>query len=167
MERSAEARNRTITWRDPLEAAERNRARRGIDIVRSAAAGTAPEAPMWRTLGFELAEAERGRVAFTCTPAEFHYGPFGRVDDALALTMIDSAAGRAVNSMLPAGRRAATVRLEIDFVEPINEATGPIRCEGACDHLGRRIAAGGCTIRREADGALLARGRAIFAITDA
>jgi uncharacterized protein (TIGR00369 family) len=58
----------------------------------------------------------------------------------LACTLLDSAMGCAVHTMLPAGVGYTTVELKVSFLRPITLKTGLLLCEGTIIHLGSRIA---------------------------
>ena len=67
-----------------------------------AIAGELPPPPMAMLMDIRLTEIEKGRAVFTGTPQEFHYNPLGTVHGGVMSTMLDSAAGCAVHSTLPA-----------------------------------------------------------------
>jgi uncharacterized protein (TIGR00369 family) len=96
--------------------------------------------PMGDTLSFSLVQAEHGRVVFAGTPASAHYTPLGRVHGGWAATLLDSAMGGAVLSVLPAGKRLTTVELKVNYVRALTDATGPVRAEGQVINAGRTIA---------------------------
>jgi len=162
---ASHARRRTVAWDDPREVHARNRARSGLAMAEATIGGGEPVAPMWSLLDFEMVEAGEGFAVFAGTPAEFHYGPNGSVAHSLALALLDSANGRAVNSVLPAGKRAITVKLDLDLTAPMTVDTGRVLCRAELRHQGRQIMIGEGAITGERDGALYARGRAIFAVT--
>jgi len=159
------ARSRTVAWEDPHAMRARNRDRSGLAMAEATIGGGEPRCPVWELLDFGIVEAREGFAAFTCEPAEFHYGYLGQVANTLAFVLLDSASGRAVNSTLPAGVRAITVKLDIDTIAPITVETGRIRCEARVRHRGRQIATAEGALVAETGGALHARGRAVFAIT--
>src|SRR5829696_3814225 len=64
----------------------------------------------------------------------------GAVHGGLACTLLDSAMGCAVHTMLPAGVGYTTVELKVSFLRPITLKTGRLLCEGTIIHLGSRIA---------------------------
>lgn len=104
------------------------------------ARGDIPPPPIAALMGFGIAEVSEGRVVFTCTPAEYHYNPIGSVHGGLAATLLDSALGCVVQSMLPAGVAYTTAELHINYVRAITTQTGPMRCEAEIIHSGRRLA---------------------------
>ena len=56
-----------------------------------------------------------------------------------ALTLIDSAAGCAAHTLLPAGVGYATVETKANFTRPITEDAGRVRAEGRVVTRGRQI----------------------------
>ena len=56
-----------------------------------------------------------------------------------ALTLIDSAAGCAAHTLIPAGGGYATIETKVNFSRPIFKDTGSVRAEGRVVARGRRI----------------------------
>jgi uncharacterized protein (TIGR00369 family) len=81
-----------------------------------------------------------GRVVFAGEPAEYHYNPLGTVHGGVMATLLDSALGCAVQSLLPAGTTYTTLELKVNYLRPVTVKTGPIYAEGKIIHLGGRIA---------------------------
>jgi uncharacterized protein (TIGR00369 family) len=112
----------------------------GLCFLKAIIAGTLPQAPLCRVLGFHLTEAETGRVAFEAVPKYRHYNPIGIVHGGFAATLLDSALGCAVVSTLSKGENSTTLELKINLVRPITKDTGPVRAEGRIVHRGRSVA---------------------------
>jgi uncharacterized protein (TIGR00369 family) len=128
---------------DDEAATERVEARNelsGLEYMRKVAAGELPPSGMGQLLGFRLVEVSAGRAVFTVTPAECHYNGLGIAHGGLAATVLDSALGCAVNTMLPAGRIFTTLEMKINFVRPLRRETGEVRCEATALHVGGRTA---------------------------
>jgi uncharacterized protein (TIGR00369 family) len=119
--------------------------------------GRFPAPPMMQLMGYAMVEAEAGRVVFECQPAEFHYNPNGAVHGGMAATLLDSAMGCAIQSMLPAGIRYTTVELHVNYLRPLTIESGPVRCEGKTIHVGRQLAVAEGRIE-DANGKLYAHG---------
>jgi uncharacterized protein (TIGR00369 family) len=136
----APARTRTITWQDPLLAARAGATLSGIDYLRAIAQGTIPPPPIALLLGFDLEEVEEGRVVFTAEPGEHHYNPIGVVHGGLAATLLDSAMGCAVHSLLPQGRGYTTLEIKVNYVRAIKRESGRLRAVGTVVHMGGKIA---------------------------
>ena len=75
----------------------------GIDYIQAIIAGTIPPPPISQLIQMDLAEAEPGRVVFTCTPDESAYNPIGAVHGGLVCTLLDSVAGCALHTHAAAG----------------------------------------------------------------
>jgi len=133
-------RERVHSWQDPELTAAAAGTRDGLAFLRAGANGELPVAPVAGTLGFVLREVEPGRVVMELEPAEFHYNPIGSVHGGVFATVLDSATGCAVHSMLPAGARYTSLDLSVKFIRPVYAGTGLLRCEGTVIHLGRRTA---------------------------
>jgi len=135
----------------------------GLDALRAMIAGELPPAPIAQTLGFELIEVERGRATFIGEPAEFHYNPIGVVHGGLALTLLDSAMGCAVQSTLEAGVAYTTLEVKANFVRPLTSDTGEVRSTGTVVHAGRTVATAEGRLEG-ADGKLYAHGTSTLLI---
>ncbi len=133
-------RERRFTWVDPQTIFAKHRELSGLEYFKAAMRGEIPKPPMSELMDFTLVSAEQGRVIFECLPQEFHYNPIGMVHGGLAATLLDSAMGCAVQTMLPAGVSYGTVELHVNFVRPITKETGLLRAEAEVLHSGRMLA---------------------------
>jgi uncharacterized protein (TIGR00369 family) len=134
----------------------------GLAGMRAMIAGELPPPPIATLLGFELVEAQEGRVVFAAEPGDQHYNPIGSVHGGLAATLIDSATGCAVHTTLPAGTGYTTTDLQVRFVRAITRDTGRIECVGEVVHRGRKLAT--AEARLTAGDRLLAHGSASLLI---
>jgi uncharacterized protein (TIGR00369 family) len=126
----------------------------GLQQVRDLIARDA-QPPIGRTLGFSLVEVDRGRAVFEGTPDERHYNPMGGVHGGYAATLLDSACGIAVHSMLKPDQGFTTLELKVSYLRGMNDTTGPVRAEGRVVNIGRRVAFAEADIR-DAGGRLMA-----------
>ena len=55
-------------------------------------------------------------------------------------TLLDSALGCAINSLMPAGRSFTTLELTINYTRPLRRESGEVRCEARVLHAGNRVA---------------------------
>ncbi|MFK4121023.1 PaaI family thioesterase [Streptomyces longwoodensis] len=133
-------RSRTIEWEDPRVSAAAVGRGSGLDFLRDVLAGRLPAPPISATLGFSLEEVEAGRAVFAMEPGEEHYNPIGSVHGGVYATLLDSAAGCAVQSVLPAGTGYTSLDLTLKFLRPITVDTGKVRAVGTVLHQGRRTA---------------------------
>lgn len=103
MDDHEQVRHRTVDWQDPTVTALAARERAGLDLMQAVLDGDLPAPPIGATIGFSLEAVEPGRAVFAFTPAQYHYNPIGSVHGGVYATLLDSAAGCAVHTMLPAG----------------------------------------------------------------
>ena len=136
----AKQRARLVTWEDPMVSAETAKGMSGLDFLRAMGKGEVSLPPICELLGFEPAEVEEGRVVFECVPGEQHYNPIGAVHGGLACTLLDSAMGCALHTVLPAGTGYTTLELKANLLRPITADSGILRCEGHPIHVGGRVA---------------------------
>ena len=120
-------------------AADRQKAMSGLEFVQGLVEGTLPLNRIAQTLGYDVAEAERGRVVVTAEPKDIHLNPAGAVHGGLAATMLDSCMGLAIQSTLDKGVGSTTLEFKVSFLRPITPETGPIKAEGAVINRGRRV----------------------------
>lgn len=119
--------------------AERQKEMSGLAFVQGLVDGSLPLNMMARTLGYDIVEAESGRVVITAIPNETHLNPAGGVHGGLAATLLDSAMGLAIQSTLDKGIDQTTLEFKISLVRPITRETGLIRAEGTVLSRGRRV----------------------------
>jgi uncharacterized protein (TIGR00369 family) len=134
------ARERAYSYGDPLLTAAAGLETDGLTFLRAMRDGEIPAPPITATLGFTLAEVSDGRAVFEIEPAEFHYNPIGSVHGGVYATLLDSAAGCALHTTLPAGHRYTSVDLTVKFLRGVRAGDGRLRCEGTLLHRGRRTA---------------------------
>jgi uncharacterized protein (TIGR00369 family) len=112
----------------------------GLDFLREIQAGRLPAAPVSATVDFRLDEVEKGRVVFSLVPGEEHYNPIGSVHGGIYATLLDSAAGCAVQSTLPQGVAYTSLDLTVKFLRRITVDTGRVRAIGTVVSSGRQTA---------------------------
>jgi uncharacterized protein (TIGR00369 family) len=112
---------------------------------------------MAQTLGYDVVDAESGRVAITLTPTGAHLNPWGTVHGGLTAILLDSCMGLAVQSMLDKGIGSTTLEFKISLVRAITLDTGVIRAEGKVLNCGRRVGTAEGRVT-DANGRLLAHG---------
>src|SRR3974390_389988 len=75
----------------------------GKELLQAIIDGRLPQAPISKTMSFWLVKVGDGFAAFEGEPGEHLLNPMGTVHGGWALTLIDSVAGCAAHSLLPAG----------------------------------------------------------------
>ena len=151
-------RSLTVSWEDPLAAFEEGKKlAKPIDYLRAIRDGKLPAPPIAKLLGMDLVEVEEGRAVFQLTPAEQHYNPIGVVHGGLAFTMLDSAMGCTVQTLLPPGKGYTTLEIKANLVRAITLKTGPIRAIAKIVHMGKQTATAEARLE-DAAGKLYAHG---------
>ena len=112
----------------------------GMEVMTAMLDGKLPYPHIADTLDFALIEIEPGKAVFQGTPQLKHYNPLGTVHGGWYATMLDSAVGCAVHTMMPAGRAYTTAELSINIVRAASHKTGPLRAIGTVIHCGRQLA---------------------------
>jgi uncharacterized protein (TIGR00369 family) len=111
----------------------------GLDFLRKMFSGELPHATMMQQVGFTRGSADPGVVVFQAIPGPQHYNPIGSVHGGFAATLLDSAMGCAVQSMLPAGSSYTTLEFKVSLIKAITADTGEVRAEGRALNVGRRV----------------------------
>ena len=132
--------SRTVTWQDPRPTAAAALQLSGLDFLKRISAGEIPPPPIAKLFGFDLVEVSEGDAVFEVTPDDSHYNPIGVVHGGLALTILDSAAGCAVQSTLPVGLAYTSLETKVSFLRAITSDTGKLRSHGWVTKPGKRAA---------------------------
>ena len=151
------SRTRVITWEDPTAAVQTGKTISGIEYLKALQSGELPPPPIAVLMGMWITEVSEGRVVFAAEPAEYHYNPLGTVHGGVMATLLDSALGCVVQSMLPVGISYTTVELKVNYLRPITVKTGTVYCEGKIIYVGGRIATAEGRLT-DAEGKLYAHG---------
>lgn len=113
----------------------------GLEMMQAMLRGELPYPPIAKTLSFQLIEVSEGRAVFQGSPGPDHLNPMGGIHGGWYATLLDSALGCAVHTMMPPGRGYTTAELSVNLVRAINPAKTPrVRAEGKVIHCGRQLA---------------------------
>ncbi|MDO8386751.1 MAG: PaaI family thioesterase [Polaromonas sp.] len=112
----------------------------GLEVMQAMLAGELPFPHIADTLDFSLVEVAPGKAVFQGTPQLKHYNPLGTVHGGWYATLLDSALGCAVHTLMPAGRAYTTAELGVNIVRAASHKTGPLRAIGTVIHCGRQLA---------------------------
>ena len=110
--------SRTVSWHDPAPTVARGLSMPGIDYLKAMIARELPPPPIAQLMQFDLIEAEPGKVVFSCQPDESVYNPNGAVHGGLVCTLLDSVAGLALHSTLPAGKGYTSIEIKVNSLNP-------------------------------------------------
>lgn len=132
-----DTRERTYAWADPSPTVAAGATQDGLSLLRAIGVGALPVPPIMNTLAIEPVQADDGRVTFTLDPEEFHLNPFGTVHGGVLATMLDTAMGCAVHTLLPPRVGYVTSEMNVRFLRPALLGSGRLVCTGEVVHPGR------------------------------
>ena len=112
----------------------------GLEVMQAMLRGEVPYPPIAHTLDFMLINVGPGTAVFQGTPGLSHYNPLGSVHGGWFATLLDSALGCAVHTMMPPGRAYTTAELSVNLVRGITTKVARVRAEGRVIHCGRQLA---------------------------
>jgi uncharacterized protein (TIGR00369 family) len=135
-----EARSRTYSWIDPSATLAALARLSGIELLSAVGRGELPPPPIMRTLGIEALDVGEGWIRFGMVPQEMHYNPLGTVHGGVLATLLDSATGCAVHSVLPAGFGYTSMDLTTKYLRPVTADTGKVIATGTLLSRGSRTA---------------------------
>ena len=133
-------RSKVVTWHDPAPLAAAGKELSGRQFLQGIIDGRLPPPPMARLTGARLLSVGDGQATFGLTPDESSYNPIGMVHGGLLCTMLDSAAGCAVHTLLPAGVGYSSIEIKVSFLEPVRAGGGEIDFHGQALRIGTRVA---------------------------
>jgi uncharacterized protein (TIGR00369 family) len=111
----------------------------GLQQLQALMAGGNPP-PIAQLMKFDLVEIAEGRAVFAGTPGKEVYNPIGSVHGGYAATLLDSACGCAVHSMLSPSQAYTTLELKIAYHRALTQESGLVRAEGKVLTFGKRVA---------------------------
>ena len=112
----------------------------GLQMMQAMLRGEIPYPHIAKTLSFLIVEVDSGRAVFQGTPGVEHLNPMGSVHGGWFATLLDSALGCAVHTMMPPGRGYTTAELGVNLVKAITPNVQRVRAEGKVIHCGRQLA---------------------------
>jgi uncharacterized protein (TIGR00369 family) len=118
---------------------EQLRAHSGAEFLNGISTGALPAPPIGALMGMTPISTEPGLAIFQGTPGLEHYNPSGAVHGGYAATLLDTAVGCAIHTMLPAGKGFTTLELKVNYIRPMTAATGPVRAEGKVISVGGQV----------------------------
>lgn len=140
-------------------------ATQGLELLKGMIEGRHPAPPIAETLDFTMVEVSSGKCTFAGYPSRKHYNPSGTVHGGFAATLLDSAMGCAVHTLVPQGKGFTTLEIKVNYVRPMFENTGEVRCEAQIINMGKTVATADGKIL-DGKGRLLAHGTTTCLIFD-
>ncbi|HSF65250.1 MAG TPA: PaaI family thioesterase [Paracoccaceae bacterium] len=129
----------------------------GLAYMEGMLDGRLPHPAIARIMGYGLDSVAEGRVRFRGTAGFAHTNPFGAVHGGWYGTLLDSALGCAVMTVVPQGRWYTTLEYKVNLTRALPLGT-EVLAEGLVEHAGRTTATARADIRGAADGVLYASG---------
>jgi len=112
----------------------------GLQTMEAMLAGQLPPPPITETLDFMLIRVAHGEATFQGRPLRRHYNPLGTVHGGWFATLLDSALGCAVHTVMPVGRAYTTLEFKVNMVRALNDQVPLVRAVGHVVHAGRQVA---------------------------
>ena len=112
----------------------------GLQAMQGMLQGELPSATIAQAMDYLLVELTEGRAVFQGSPGRSHLNPMGTVHGGWFATLLDSAMGCAVHSLMPAGRGYTTAELSVNIVKALTPKVQRVRAEGRVLHCGRQLA---------------------------
>lgn len=131
--------SRTVTWHDPAPTVARGLSMPGIDYLKAMIARELPPPPMATLMQFDLIDVEPGKVVVTCQPDASMYNPSGGIHGGFMCTVLDSVAGLALHSTLPAGKGFTSIEIKVNYLKPVRLDAGPLSATGTVVKSGARV----------------------------
>ena len=143
-------RSRTVTWWDPMVSARGLRGLSGREFLQAMIDGRLPPPPINGLLRMTAVSVGEGTVEFRCWPDESVYNPMGLVHGGLVCTLLDSVAGCAVHTTLPAGMGYTSLEIKVSYLRPVRHGDGELTATGRITKPGRRAAFADAEVRDHA-----------------
>jgi uncharacterized protein (TIGR00369 family) len=143
----------------PSDNANRRAQMSGLEYMQKLMRGELAVSPMGELIGFRIVAVSEGQAVFELDSLERFYNGLGIVHGGIAATLLDTALGCAINTMMPAGKVFTTLEMKVNYVRPMRQENGVMRCEANVIHVGRQTATAEGRIV-DADGKLYAHGTA-------
>ena len=134
------ARTKTVTWYDPGIALTSAATMTGREFLQAMIDGELPRPAFAALTGAELVAVDDGVAVFRFTPDESTLNPLGVVHGGMICTLLDSAAGCAVQTQLPAGVGMSSIEIKVSFLSAVRADSGTVEVEGRALRVGRQVA---------------------------
>ncbi|GHG97163.1 PaaI family thioesterase [Pseudodonghicola xiamenensis] len=129
----------------------------GLEQMRAIVERRFPAPPIVEVMQQWIHEMGEGHVTFLGDPHARYLNPMGLIHGGWAMTLLDSALGCAVQTVLARGETYASLGTEVKFLRPILAETGQVRCRAEVENRGRNTATASGRIE-DSTGRLLATG---------
>lgn len=132
-------RSKEVRWYDPVSLANASSQLSGRELLQRMVDGHLPPPPIAKLFGMRLVSVGDGEALFACEPDETAYNPIAMVHGGWLCTLLDSAAGCAIHSSLPAGVGYSSIEIKISFLKALRADAGVIDVSGRVLRVGRQV----------------------------
>ena len=129
-----------------------------MEMMLGMAEGRVPGASIASTIPMKIVAAEHGKVVIEAIADDRHLNPLGGVHGGFAATVMDSATGCAVHTVLESGVGYGTVDLSVKMLRPVPRNV-PLMAEGRVINISRSIGVSEAVLK-DADGKIYAHATA-------
>jgi len=129
----------------------------GLDVIQAVVDGKLPPPPIAVHMNIKLVQAEFGRAVFVGTPIPEAMNPLGSVHGGWYGTIMDSAMGCAVHTVVPSGSAYTTLEYKVNITRAAKVGV-QLRAVGTVQHHGRSTAVAEGTLVGVEDGKVYATG---------
>ena len=123
----------------------------------------AAKMPFYRFMGIRLTKLRRGHSEIKMRVGRGLTQQAGYAHGGVSASLIDSAVGLALCTMIDRGSVITTINLHVNFLAPAKP--GSLTARGGIIHKGKRTAVGDCQVV-DADGKLVSKGTATYLILE-
>lgn len=113
----------------------------GLELLRTFMTADRSDTPsIGRLLGMEVLSVESGEVAMSVDTRPDFANPLGQVHGGICATILDSAMGCAVHTLLDAGVGYGTIEMKLNYIRPVPTDGTRLTATGKVVHAGRTTA---------------------------
>ena len=131
---------RTVSWASTAPFHPRMARMSGREVLEAIQAGLLAPPPLARVIGFHIVAVGDGQAEFALEPRGDLENLVGALHGGVAASLLDTALGAAVQSLLPAGARSATLNLNVSYLRGLAVSSGTITAQGRVVRLTRSAA---------------------------
>lgn len=132
--------NRTYTYQSIEESLEKGKEMTGLQYLKAMISGELSPAPAVQTLGMYGISCKEGEAVFGFIPEDYHYNAVGTVHGGVLSTLLDTAMGCTLMTILDKETTFTTLELKVNFLRAVTKDQGEFICVGKIIHAGRTTA---------------------------
>ncbi|GAB4265329.1 MAG: PaaI family thioesterase [Pararhodobacter sp.] len=129
----------------------------GLEFITAIKEGRMAGAPIAGIMNFHIHDVKKGEVTFRGAPEFQHFNPMGSVHGGWYGTILDSALGCVVATMLDKGQLYTTLEYKVNLTRSLKPGV-LVDCTARIQHTGRSTAVAEAELRGVEDGKLYATG---------